>query len=434
MLKRVFNVGVSPDNPFEVNKNLKIINTISFYGMVVSLVFAVLGLPFQQYTYALVCLTTFLVLFLIVYLNHIQRYNWSKALLMTILPLVVVLFSFSFGPIGNEYYLLAEIIFLFFLFRSTWARVVVFTYLTFCFVVIKVAIYYSFVTASLPFQSLIYFSNVIFSFVLSFLGLNLFFKEHIKYQELVESQFDSLKEQHAEISDKKNELEKLNLVKDKLFSVISHDLRGPLQSLITLLDMFSNDYIKVEHLKEQIPKISEKLNNTTNLMENLLYWVKSQLKGINPIYERFNLLREINGILNLYGDNIKAKRLKVNIDLDSQVDVETDKEMLKTIMRNLLHNAIKFSHSEGVISVSVKKSDGYIFIKVTDDGQGVDPHFVEKFNRNEMMPSSTPGTEGEMGVGLGLMLVKEFLMVIDGEVTLESKLGKGSIFSIKLKQ
>lgn len=433
MLSQVFNVGVKPGNPFEVNKNLKIINTISFYGMVVSFVFAVLGAVFQQYTYALVCLITFLLLFLVVYLNYKSKYSLSKVLLMTLLPLVVVLFSFSFGPIGNEYYLLAEIIFLFFLFRSTWARVVVFTYLTLCFVAIKVAIFYSLITASLPFQSLIYFSNVIFSFVLSFLGLNLFFKEHIKYQALVESQFDSLKEQHAEISDQKNELEKLNLVKDKLFSVVSHDLRGPLQSLITLLDMFSNDYIKVEHLKEQIPKISEKLNNTTNLMENLLYWVKSQLKGINPIYERFNLLREINTILNLYGDNIKAKQLKINIDLDSQLEVETDKEMLKTILRNLLHNAIKFSRVGGVIALRVEKRAHEVLLSVSDRGQGIEPHFVEKFNRNEAMASSQ-GTEGETGAGLGLMLVKEFLMIIEGDISLDSELGKGSTFTVRLRQ
>ncbi len=347
------------------------------------------------------------------------------------MPIIILSFSLLMGPIGNEYYLLTELVFLFFLFQKTISRIFVFAYLASIFIFIQFAITEGFITLADPVLKNLYYPNIITSFILTFIGLDLFYNEHTRYQSLVENQNEALKKNNSEIIERKNDLENINKINNKLFSVLSHDLRGPLQSLLTLLDMFDNEYITVEQFKNQLPNLNGKISNTFNMTENLLDWTKSQLKGIKPNEEKIDLAETIHNVVQLFDENISAKKIKVNIHFSKNFTIISDREMLKTILRNLIHNAIKFSFENGALDISIESNDENVEILIYDQGQGMKEEIVQAFNENKEIVSSL-GTSGEKGSGLGLSITREFIDILNGEVHLSSQLDKGSTFTITL--
>ncbi len=333
------------------------------------------------------------------------------------------------GPIGNEHYLLAELVFLFFLFEKTLSRIFVFTYLTSAFIFIQFGISKGFIKLSSPDLEILYYPNVITAFILCFLGLDLFYNEHIRYQKLIENQNNELKKNNAEIEARKDDLEKINIVKNKLFSVLSHDLRGPLKSILTLLDMFDNEYITVEQFKNQLPGLNEKISNTFNLTENLLDWTRSQLRGITPKKEKMDLTESVHNVIQIFDESITAKKLRLSIDFPKRSTIISDQEMVKTILRNLIHNAIKFSYEKGKINIDIEVHHKEILLVIRDEGKGMDSDIVEAFNNNKEIVSSL-GTSGEKGSGLGLSITRDFVEILGGKISVKSAPNCGCCFTI----
>jgi len=431
VLNSIINIGIRDDNSFELNKQVRIINTISFYGSIACLFFLVTSIPFLIPAYTLFCLVCIVVLMLNFYFNKIRKYWIAKAILLFMMPIIVFSFSFFIGPIGNEYYLITELVFLFFLYKKTFIRILVFSYLTSCFVLLKILIHEEIIKLANPIFEYVFYPNIITSFVLTFLGLNLFYNEHIQYQNLVEAQNLDLTNKNREIERQNDDLEKLNNLKNKLFSVISHDLRGPLKSLLSMINMYENNYITTEQFKEHLPNLKEKIDNTSNMTENLLAWSKTQIKGLKPKYENFDLTETINNIIGVFEDSVKSKRLSVNVSISHSYTLYSDLEMVKTIIRNVFHNAIKFSNAGGKIELEVIEENDLTAIKISDEGKGIESSVVEKFNNDETLLSEK-GTMGELGTGLGLVIAKDFVKLISGRIILQSTSGKGSVFFIEI--
>lgn len=227
------------------------------------------------------------------------------------------------------------------------------------------------------------------------------------------------------------ELEKANQLKDRIFSIIAHDLRGPLVNLSEVLKMLSNEQISAEEFKDLAPTMSKDIIYTTDLLENILHWSRSQLKGFGIKKEYFNLRNLIINEINYHLPAAKTKKIDIIHDVFPGEMVYADILMIQIVVRNLLNNAIKFCHEHCEIHITAAyQRDKNMLICFNDNGTGIPPAIVSKLFKNENI--TTRGTSNEKGTGLGLLVCRDFMHRNDGNISVESVVGKGSKFSITL--
>ncbi len=234
---------------------------------------------------------------------------------------------------------------------------------------------------------------------------------------------------NQEIQDQAEKLRESNMVKDRIFSMIAHDLRGPLSSLYGVISLIEMNKASQEDLDTLIPNVARRFKYTSTLLNNLLQWAQSQMEGyhINP--EVFDINAVIKNKKALLQTNIDEKNLKF-CQPKGEYLVYADLNMIDLVVQNLLSNAIKFSHNDDEISVEIIKEGDTFKVAVSDTGIG-----IKKENQGQLFDSTfftTKGTMNEKGTGLGLMLCKEFVEKNNGEITVNSSFGKGSTFSFTL--
>jgi len=241
------------------------------------------------------------------------------------------------------------------------------------------------------------------------------------------------KESEVKIQKINIELEEINATKDKFFSIISHDLRSPLSGLMQILFIIAEDYDSLpnEEKLEMIMDVANTSKKTYELMENLLEWSSVQT-GTIPFYPKnIKIIDVLNNLDELYNQNLKSKEITLKIDIEPETSVYADKKMVETILRNLISNAIKFTHPNGTISVSSEVSDDFIVIKVGDNGVGINAETLSELFKVDKV-QSTPGTKKETGTGLGLILCKELVEKQNGKMWVESKEDEGTTFYFSL--
>jgi len=226
------------------------------------------------------------------------------------------------------------------------------------------------------------------------------------------------------------ELAALNKLKDKLFSIIAHDLQGPIGSLKELLSMTETGEVSENEIKMVIPHISKYVNNIFELMENLLQWSRSQISGEKVIREAIDMKQIVNNKVVFFEKKATDKGIKLVNNIDDKTLVYADKNMIEFITRNLVANAIKFCDDGDIISINAQVEDDITTISVTDTGKGIEEKNLSKLFGLENF--TTRGTKMEKGTGLGLLLCKEFIEKNKGRIWVESELGKGSKFSFTL--
>jgi two-component system sensor histidine kinase/response regulator len=229
------------------------------------------------------------------------------------------------------------------------------------------------------------------------------------------------------------ELAEINATKDKFFSIISHDLRSPLSGLMQVLLIIVEDYDSLENDEKQqmITDVANTSKRTYDVMENLLEWSSIQT-GTIPFYpKKLTLLSLLNNLEDLYNQNLKNKEITLKIDVGPKISVFADKKMTETILRNLISNAIKFTHPNGTISVSSEPGNDFVVIKVSDTGVGIKPELLSELFKVDKV-QSTPGTAKEAGTGLGLILCKELVEKQNGKMWVESKEDEGTTFYFTL--
>jgi signal transduction histidine kinase len=228
-------------------------------------------------------------------------------------------------------------------------------------------------------------------------------------------------------------LSKLNATKDKLFTIIAHDLRSPFNCILGFTELLIENFKDYEEAEVEafLTKISLSAQNTLVLLENLLNWAKSKTGQIDVKPEKVVLSSVVQEIFELSSLSAKNKDIVLNYAYLEEIIIFADLNMLKTIIRNLISNAIKFTNTDGQILVTASKKGKFIEIAVSDNGVGMDEGIRNKLFRQETH-QTTLGTAGENGSGLGLMLCKEFVEKQGGEIWVQSVLGKGSVFRFSL--
>jgi two-component system, sensor histidine kinase LadS len=237
---------------------------------------------------------------------------------------------------------------------------------------------------------------------------------------------EEVKLRTEEIQEQNEKLEEVNRIKDKLFSIISHDIKGPLTSLQLALTLTKNETISQQEFREFTHSLETRFNQTTEFIENLLQWAKLQLKGesFEPVTLDMGLIAK--NTLQLLDPEIRSKAISVRNLVIEETKVFADPNMLRSVMRNLVMNAIKFTRHDGTVEIKASASDGYVTVSVSDTGIG-----IPAVNRDRMFSLdivTTLGTKQEKGTGLGLILCKEFVERNGGKIWFESEEGKGTTF------
>lgn len=256
-------------------------------------------------------------------------------------------------------------------------------------------------------------------------------KQELQIQ--VEQQTQDLKQQNITLEDSKNQLSQLNSVKDKLFSIISHDLRNPLATMQSFLKLITQHHEKLdeEEKKKLVKEAQGSLDYLNELLYNLLQWSKSQMHLLEFKPEVLLAKTVIEKNIRLLYLQAHMKQVQINASLDEKMTLFADKEMLDFIIRNLLSNAIKFSHKNSQIEIEVKQIPGAIEIAVMDEGVGMSEDTKQQLLQASLS-NSRRGTAKERGTGLGLLICKEFIARHGGELSIEQRASRGSIFKVTL--
>lgn len=221
--------------------------------------------------------------------------------------------------------------------------------------------------------------------------------------------------------------------KDKILSIISHDLKSPLGSMMGLTDIVIENF--TNYPPEEIIKIFKLVNSSArfalDLLENLLNWARSQTGKIIAYPSLFYLSQLINETANSMEVQAMNKGIQITIMVDEAVKVNADSNWTRIVIRNLLTNAIKYTHNNGKVTLSVKDVEDFVSITVADNGVGISSEDIPKLFDMDMKFTML-GTSNEKGNGLGLLLCKEFVEKQGGKIWVESKLGEGSQFTFTL--
>lgn len=238
------------------------------------------------------------------------------------------------------------------------------------------------------------------------------------------------------IEEKNEELRKTIAGRDKMYSVIAHDLRSPMASMKMLLNtiMMSVEKDKIDPDIFDMLEMSNKTSEEVfSLLDNLLKWTKSQLGKLTVIPQKLDISGLADGVVEVMNSVAEVKHIKLIRTDHESFFVYVDIEMIKSVLRNLISNAVKFSNPDSEIKVGIKAEDGKVIVSVTDSGKG-----IKKEDQHKLLKDSTHfttyGTNSEEGSGLGLLLCRDFARKNGGELWFESEENLGSVFSFSLPQ
>lgn len=238
---------------------------------------------------------------------------------------------------------------------------------------------------------------------------------------------------NQEIQAQAQQLSNLNVTKDKLFSIISHDIRGPLASLRGLINIICMGELSQQEFINTSIKLRQNLDSVQEDLDNLLHWSQSQLYGIQINFEELKIRPIVNDKIRLFKEAAEHKEVTITNDISEDLTAFADKNHFNLIIRNLLANAIKFNTRGGAIRIQGKIVGDNLEISIIDSGVGITSGDLKKLF-NAQTRFSNPGTDQEKGAGIGLLLTKEFIEKSGGSIWVNSEPGKGTTFTFTTKR
>jgi signal transduction histidine kinase len=432
LLYRVKNIGVTADMNSVEKSKLGIFNHLNFFQFITGIIVPVIGLlgatKFPVSGWIIICLPA-LVSIVVLVLNAYHKHELALLTYFALYPLFICFCYINGISLGIELsFILYGILSVFFI------QDIGYMIFSICFSMVS----YFFLSVILKkyiyqleeINYVAYLINQGLAIIYIFYGLYLIKTENGNYNSALQQNNQEIQKQSNLLKQQAEELDQLNSLKNKLFSVISHDLKAPMYALRNLFDNMQSQDMPAEEIKSMIPEVKNDLNYTVSLMENLLQWAKSQMQSHSVKPQSVNLQEIIDDVVHVLHLQAEAKNIRVENKATSPVYAWADADMIHLVLRNLISNAIKFTPPRGNISVGASELASFTEVYVQDSGNGISQKEIKKINNQEFY--STNGTASEQGTGLGLMLCKEFLVKNDGCLRIESEPGKGSIFSFTL--
>lgn len=278
------------------------------------------------------------------------------------------------------------------------------------------------------------------SILILLLGIILYFyRKNLKlkdsFYKSLEQKNEAIEKQKQLISQQNKTLIEVNNTKTKLLSIISHDLKSPINGIKQLLEMKGEGYFTEEEEKEAFDHLTSQVRNTESMLNELLKWANSQMDGLEVNSSKVNLPFMVSEVLKSFSFQVRTKFLNINHYDDTEHFIMVDKVQLKIIIQNLIGNAIKFTSEYGEIKVYYEVDGTFIICHIEDSGIGVDKNYYDIINGlNQLRIPSKAGTANEKGTGLGILLVKQFITLNGGILKMESTPGIGTHFMLHFKR
>lgn len=247
----------------------------------------------------------------------------------------------------------------------------------------------------------------------------------------LQRQKSQLAKKNLEIEEKSNELELLNNTKDKLFSIIGHDFRSPLHSLRGLLELIGNKSMTQREFELYTKELRSKIDVVYNNLDNILHWSVSQLNGINTAPLKIDLQEIAEEVVELYSEIGRVKGVRLVNEIPAEGNVWADKDQIRLVIRNLVSNALKFTFAGGKVTIGANVKEDAVTVFVKDTGVGIPEDDLSKLFIKESL-WSVKGTNNEKGLGLGLLLCKEFIEKNNGILDVKSEPGSGTVIAFTL--
>jgi signal transduction histidine kinase len=265
------------------------------------------------------------------------------------------------------------------------------------------------------------------------LGINLIIRVLENYHLLQQRLVFDLKSRNRVLNERKNYLNKVNQTKDKLFSVMAHDLRSPLTSIMGFSSLIEDSLPNIDEKEARyyLSMVNHSAQKIQTLLEDLLEWGRIQTGQVLFSPQETNLSDLINEVMAYLEGNAALKLISLNSVVDDDLMINADKNMMKAVIRNLVSNAIKFTHRKGKVTISAAKEQNWICIKVSDTGVGMNQDTLENLFANVAVDSKT-GTLNEKGSGLGILVCREYVEIHKGSISASSVEGKGTVFTVLL--
>lgn len=253
-------------------------------------------------------------------------------------------------------------------------------------------------------------------------------RKWIKYSKELEEQNNQLLQHHESILKQTKNLEEINVVKDKLFSIVSHDLKDSVTSIKAFIDLLKDGSLSKQEFDQLVPELSENADNASLLLLNLLNWSKSQMESLKPKPVFFDLQEVFRDKVKLIEQKMEKKKIHL-IDETRSETVYADRSMIEIVIQNLLTNAVKFCREDDTVTITNSGVNGKVVFAVKDTGLGIPAENQEKLFTNSF---TTIGTSNEKGTGLGLTICKELVELNHGKIWVESIENMGSKFYVEL--
>lgn len=245
---------------------------------------------------------------------------------------------------------------------------------------------------------------------------------------------EKLADQYIKLKEQEEKVQESNDFKNKILSVLGHDLRTPLSAVSTLLNTMSAVQLSKEELQELLPHLSKEVDISLETLQQILAWSRLEMDEMNLKLENLDAKDLLKEIVDTYEVNIRTKALKIDLDVQSGLVINADKNQLRSIISNLLSNAIKFSPTGDTIRINAfQKNDNHpAVVEVIDNGRGISEAVISNLNYRESVMTSK-GTSGEKGTGIGLRIAQDFARAHNGQIKFERMNPKGTKASLLIQ-
>ncbi len=411
--KSILNIGINNNLDFFEKKKSQITNIIVATSIPIHLIFIIIN--FLQGRYLLLSLN--LLLFVgsfFILIAHQHRKFLAVRLFINFFAIFFLSAEAILFRNGTEYFLFANLIVTIIFYGGKGITISISLLTTIAFILIKIILNSKFYFDAVSFERVVF--NITWAILLCILALQYFIFQQSSYQQQIE--------------EKNKELETSNKTKEKLFTVIAHDMRSPIALLKGSMDLLNKEYITQFEFKELSIDFTKQIDNLESNLDNLLIWSQSQMKGITVNARKVSARAVIEEVISLEKHYSNSKNIQLINNSKAEM-VWIDPEHLKITLRNLISNAIKFSYKNSLIAINSSVSNNEMIISINDKGIGIPEEYIDKLFKNEFN-RTTNGTNDEKGTGLGLKLCKEFLDKNNAEIWISSQKGIGSTFFISV--
>ncbi|RFS26670.1 sensor histidine kinase [Chitinophaga silvatica] len=409
----IINVGIYPSMPYLESRRTKLLNLMAVPGTFLMFIYLIINIVNKRYALAGLNLLNMCTTTVLLVLHKYRKYLSARLVLISCSIIIYTVSGLYFHN-GAEYYLLLLLIAIILIYDKWWIVICLGGHAIAAFSVVLLFPQPALLGA--PVTKYQVWSNIVVA-ILCIIGNLIFFK-------IVQS------ENQKSIEHQRQALLAMNKDKEKLFSILAHDIRGPLATLEGVLDMFHHGLVDNTYMADTIHVLQEKISQFGSSLDNILRWSSRSMQGIQTIPTNFSIFIIIDEVLIFFDLAIKQKKIIVKVESSGEHIIKADRDQVAVIIRNLFSNALKFSNEGSQVTIETEDLGDKISIRISDQGVGMSNRQIKSLFTTSQQP--VYGTAGERGFGLGLLLSHEFTQLNNGSIQVESLTGKGTTFGILL--